>query len=97
MSSQNIGDVALAFIRKPDELDITKDPSVPINALRDQYLITMYDSRTLVEKAKVAALETLIGRIPRMSDNMLIKAIEILFQITEVDMASIIGSGELKR
>jgi hypothetical protein len=97
MSRQNIGDAALALIRELEEFDITKDRSVLINALRDQYLITMYDSATLVDKARIAALETLIGRMPGMSDNMLIKTIETLSKIGEVNMTSIAGSGHVKR
>jgi hypothetical protein len=97
MPRQNIGDAALVLIRELEEFDIIKDRSVIINALRDQYLITMYDSATLVEKAKMAALEALIGRMPGMSDNMLIKTIETLSQIGAADMASITGSVEVKR
>ena len=97
MPRQNIGDAALVLIRELEEFDIIKDRSVIINALRDQYLITMYDSATLVEKAKMAALEALIGRMPGMSDNMLIKTIETLSQIGAVDMASITGSVQVKR
>jgi hypothetical protein len=51
----------------------------------------------LVEKARIAALETLIDRMSEMSDNMLIKIIEALTQIAEVDISSITGSGEVKR
>ena len=97
MPRQNIGDAALVLIRELEEFDIIKHRSVIINALRDQYLITMYDSATLVEKAKMAALEALIGRMPGMSDNMLIKTIETLSQIGAADMASITGSVEVKR
>ena len=97
MPRQNIGDAALVLIRELEEFDIIKDRSVIINALRDQYLITMYDSAALVEKAKMAALEALIGRMPGMSDNMLIKTIETLSQIGAADMASITGSVEVKR
>ena len=68
-----------------------------IKALIDQFLITRYASATLVEKSRIAALEILIGRMPNMSDNMLIKMIEALTQIAEVDISSITGSGEVKR
>jgi hypothetical protein len=37
----------------------TNDRSVLIKALRDQLLIARYDSAMLVEKARIAALETL--------------------------------------
>jgi hypothetical protein len=94
MSRQNIGDAALVRIR---ELEGTKDRSVLTDALQDQYVITMYDSATLVETAKIAALEALISRMPGMSDNMLIKTIEILSKIGEADMASITGSVQVKR
>ena len=60
-------------------------------------MITRYASATLVEKNRIAALEILIGRMPNMSDNMLIKMIEALTQIAEVDISSITGSGEVKR
>ena len=42
-------------------------------------------------------MEILIGRMPNMSDNMLIKTIETLTQISGVDISSIIGSDEVKR
>jgi len=97
MCRQSIVDTPLDLKRKLEEFDKTNDRSVLINALIDQFLITRYDFATLIAKTKLAALETLVGRMPNMSDNMLIKTIEILSQITEVDIASIIGSGELKR
>ena len=97
MCRQGIVDTPLDLKRKLEEFGKTNDRSVLINALIDQFLITRYEAAALVAKSKLAALEILIGRMPNMSDNMLIKTIEILSQITEVDMASIIGSGELKR
>jgi hypothetical protein len=87
MCRQNIVDAALDLKRELEEFERTKDRSVLIKA------ITRYDSATLVEKSKLAALEILIGRMSGMSDNMLIKTIEILFQIGVVDMTSITGSG----
>jgi hypothetical protein len=51
----------------------------------------------LIEKSMSAALEILIGRMSKMSDNMIIKTIETLFKIGLVDMSSIIGSDEVKR
>jgi hypothetical protein len=80
-----------------EEFDRTKDQSVLIKARIDQLPITRYDAATVVEKTKLAALEILIERMPNMSDNMLIKTIETLFQIGEVDMNFITGSGEVKR
>ena len=91
MCRQNIVDAALDLKRELEEFERTKDRSVLIKA------ITRYDSATLVEKSKLAALEILIGRMSGMSDNMLIKTIEILFQIGVVDMTSITGSGQVKR
>ena len=63
MSRQNIVGAALDLKRELEEFDKTKDPSVLIKALRDQFLITRYDSATLVEKSRLAALEILIGRM----------------------------------
>ena len=85
------------LIRELEGFDITKDRSVLINALRDQCLISMYDSAMLVEKARFAALETLIGRMLGMSDNMLIKTLETLSQIGTVNTTFITGSGHVKR
>jgi hypothetical protein len=45
----------------------------------------------LAETARIAALETLIGRMSEMSDNMLIKTIETLSHIRAMDMTSITG------
>ena len=97
MSRPNIVDAALDLERELEEFDRTKDQSVLIKSLRDQFLITRCDSATLVEMSKLAALEILIGRMSGMSDNMLIRTIEILFQIGVVDMTSITGSGKVKR
>jgi len=97
MCRQSIVDTPLDLKRKLEEFDRTKDQSVLINALIDQFLITRYDFATLIAKTKLAALETLVGRMPNMSDNMLIKTIETLSQIAEVDISAITDSGELKR
>ena len=97
ISGQNIVDAALDLKRDLEEFERTNDRSVLIKALRDQLLIARYDSAMLVEKARIAALETLIGRMSEMSDNMLIKIIEALTQIAKVDISSITGSGEVKR
>jgi hypothetical protein len=90
-------DAALDLNRELEEFDRTKDRSVLIKALRDQFLITRYDSATLVEKCKLAALEILIGRMSKMSDNMLIKTMETLYRIGAMDITSITGSGQVKR
>ena len=97
MCRQSIVDVPLDLKRDLEEFERTNDRSVLIKALRDQLLIARYDSAMLVEKARIAALETLIGRMSEMSDNMLIKIIEALTQIAKVDISSITGSGEVKR
>jgi hypothetical protein len=55
MCRQNIVDAALDLKRELEEFERTKDRSVLIKA------ITRYDSATLVEKSKLAALEILIG------------------------------------
>jgi hypothetical protein len=95
MCRQIIVDAPLDLKRELEEFDRTKDRSVLIKAVIDQFLITRYVSATLVEKSRIAALEILIGRMPNMSDNMLIKTIETLTQIAEVDISS--SSGEVKR
>ena len=97
MCRQSIVDVPLDLKRDLEEFERTNDRSVLIKALRDQLLIARYDSAVLVETARIAALETLIGRMSEMSDNMLIKIIEALTQIAKVDISSITGSGEVKR
>ena len=86
MCRQNIVDAALDLKRELEEFERTKDRAVLTKA------ITRYDSATLVEKSKLAALEILIGRMSKMSDNMLIKTIATLSQIKAVDMTSITGS-----
>jgi hypothetical protein len=89
MSRQNIVDAALDLERDLEEFDRTKDPAVLIKALRDQFVITRYDSATLVETGRIVALAMLIGRMSKMSDNMLIKTIETLSKIEAVDTTSI--------
>jgi hypothetical protein len=91
MRRQNISDAALELKQELEQFERTKDRSVLIEA------ITRYDSATFVERSEIAALEILIGRMSGMSGNMLIKTIEMLFQIGVVDMSSITGSGQVKR
>ena len=91
ISGQNIVDAALDLKRDLEEFERTNDRSVLIKALRDQLLIARYDSAMLVETARIAALETLIGRMSEMSDNMLIKTFETLSHIRAMDMTSITG------
>jgi hypothetical protein len=91
MCRQNIVDAALDLKRELEQFERTKDRSVLIEA------ITRCDSAMLVEMSKLAALEILIGRMAGMSDNMLIRTIEILFQIGVVDMNPVNGSGQVKR
>jgi hypothetical protein len=81
MSRRNIVDAALDLQRELEEFDRTKDPSVLLKALQDQFMITRFDSATLVETGRIVALTILIGRMPKMSDNMLIKTIETLSKI----------------
>jgi hypothetical protein len=69
MSRRNIVDAALDLERELEEFDRTKDPSVLIKALQDQFMITRYDSATLVETGRIVALAVLIGRMSKMSDN----------------------------
>jgi hypothetical protein len=89
MSRQNIVDAALDLKRELEEFDRTKDPSVLLKAVQDQFMITRYDSATLVEKGMIVALTILIGRMSKMSDNMLLKTIETLSKIGAVDTTSI--------
>jgi hypothetical protein len=89
MSRRNIVDAALELERELEEVDRTKDPAVLIKAVQDQFMITRYDSATLVEKGRIVALAILNGRMSKMSDNMLIKTIETLSKIGAVDTTSI--------
>ena len=97
MCKQNIVDATLDLKRELEEFDRTKDRSARIEVLRDQLLITRYESATLVQKSGLAALEILIGRLPEMSDNMLIKTIETLCHIGAEDITVMTGSGQVKR
>ena len=89
MSRQNIVDAALDLERELEEFDRTKDPTVLIKALQDQFMITRYDSATLIETGRILALAMLIDRMAKMSDNMLLKTIETLSKIATVDTTSI--------
>jgi hypothetical protein len=95
MSRLHIVDAAPDLERELEEFDRTKDRSVLIKAVRDEFMITRYKSATLVEKARIAALELLIGRMPEMSDNMLIKTIETLSKIGVADMTSMMSPPSL--
>ena len=89
MSRQNIVDAALDLELDLEEFDRTKDPAVLIKALRDQFMITRYDSATLVETGRIVALSILIGRMSNISDNMLIKTLETLSKMGVVETTSI--------
>jgi hypothetical protein len=60
-------------------------------------MITRYDSATLVETGRIVALAMLIGRISKMSDNMLLKTIETLSKIATVNTTSITSLGNPPR
>jgi hypothetical protein len=83
---------ALEFKTELEQFEKTKDRTILIKALRDQFLITRYDSATLVEQNRLRALEVLIDRVPNMSDNMLMRTIETLSNVGEVDLNAITGA-----
>ena len=89
MSRRNIIGAALDLERDLEEFDRTKDPSVLLKALQDEFMITRYDAATLVETGRIVGLAMLIGRMSKMSDNMLLKTIETLSKIATVDTTSI--------
>jgi hypothetical protein len=97
MSKQNNVDAALDLKRELEDFDKSGARSVLIKALRDQFLLTRYDSAMLIEKSMSAVFEILIGRMSKMSEKMIIKTIETLSKIGLVDMTSTTGSGEVKR
>jgi hypothetical protein len=92
-SSKELLDSALEMSRELQAYEKTKDRSVLIKALRDQFLARRLDSASVVEKTRLKALEVLIEKIPGMSENMLLRTISQLSEINSVDLATITGSG----
>jgi hypothetical protein len=87
-------DVALKMMDELKQFEKTRDRSVFIKALKEQFLITRMDAANLVEKNRTAALEILVNRLSNMSDSVLLRTIETLSNIGAVDMQAITGSGK---
>ena len=88
-------DVALGMMNELQQFEKTRDRSVFIKALKEQFLIKRLDASGLVEKNRLAALEVLINRLDGMSDSVLLRTIETLSKIGAVDMEAITGSGRV--
>jgi hypothetical protein len=92
-SNQELLVAALEMSRELQVYEKTKDRSVLIKALRDQFLARRLDSASIAEEARLKALNVLIDKIPTMSENMLLKTIAQLSDINASDLASITGAG----
>lgn len=82
--------LALNIQENVEEYLRTKDRTALVNALRDQFLAQRHSSATATEAAREMAARVLIGRIPQMSDNMLIRAISELAKIGDIDTQAIL-------
>jgi hypothetical protein len=82
--------LALNIQENVEEYLRTKDRTALVNALKDQFLAQRHSSATATEAARELAARVLIGRIPRMSDNMLIRAISELAKIGDIDTQAIL-------
>ena len=85
-------DVAIELKNELELYDKSRDRSILIKALRDQFLVRRYDASGLVERDRLAALEILFERMPGMSDSMLLKTVQVLSEIGSDDMQSATGS-----
>jgi hypothetical protein len=86
-------ELALGMKSELDQYNKTHDRSVFLKALKEQFLITRYDAASKVEKNRLVALDILLNRMTSMSDNMLIKTVQMLSDIGAVDLESIVGTG----
>jgi hypothetical protein len=85
-------DVAIELKNELELYDKSRDRSVLIKALRDQFLVHRYDAAGLVERDRLAALEILFDRMPGMSDSMLLKTVQVLSEIGAADLQSVASS-----
>jgi hypothetical protein len=84
-------EIALDMKRELEQYDKNRDRSVLIKALRDQFLMTRYNSAVKVEDTRLRALDILISRMDNMSDNMLMRLVDNLSSAGAVDLEMIAG------
>jgi hypothetical protein len=81
--------LALNMRRELESYSVTKDRAILIKAMRDQFVLTRNNAALEVEKNRLLALDILVTRMAKMSDNMLIRVIEMLSSIGAVDLEAI--------
>ena len=84
--------VALDIKTDIEEYVKSRDRTALVNALKDQFLAQRHISASKTEQARQLAAEVLLAKIPNMSENMLIRTIESLARVGEIDMQALVGT-----
>jgi hypothetical protein len=81
----------LEFKEDIDQYVKDRDRTALVTALKDQFLAHRHYSASKTEQARQLAAEILLSKIPNMSDNMLIRVIEVLAKVGEIDMQALVN------
>jgi hypothetical protein len=77
--------------RDMEEYQRTGDKQLLVNAIKDQFLAQRHLTASKTEEIRSKATENLLGRLDKMSDNMLLRVIETLSKVGEKDVEGIFG------
>ena len=84
--------IALEIKTDIEEYVRSRDRTALVNALKDQFLAQRHISASKTEQARQLIAEVLLAKIPNMSENMLIRTIETLARVGEIDMQALLGT-----
>jgi hypothetical protein len=84
-------EAALDLSRELKEFENSGSRRVLIDALRDNFLLARSSTATKSENARTRALDTLISRIPDMSEDMLLEVVDVPSKVGEFDLSVITG------
>jgi hypothetical protein len=83
--------VALDIKKELEEYKKSGDRQELVNVLRDQFLLKRHETAARSEEARYSAIEMLIAKMPDMSENMLLRVIDTLAKVGEIDVQAIAG------
>jgi hypothetical protein len=84
--------VVLDIKTELEEYSKSRDRTALVNALRDQFLAQRHISAAKTELTRQLAAEVLLAKIPNMGENMLIRVVESLARVGEIDMRALLGA-----
>jgi hypothetical protein len=83
--------VALDIRTELEEYKKTGNRQTLVEALRHQFLAQRHIAAAESDKARTQAIHILTQRMERMSDNMLLRTVETLAKIGEIDIQALMG------